>query len=362
MLMNASALSSLVRSAAALAGCGVGGDATGDPSQPWAGQAIRYDPATVERQGVAAHTTATDELGGRDDLLALADLTLAEYLRYLAGYGGAVAEEDGLLLFAGAHRQPNPYRNGALRLSQALSPEEVLRLADRFFGTRQSGYALWAREHGDGDLAQVAGRSAFHELERLPELVLEDLPAYRPPPDGVEIRRAEDARAREDYLGVVADAWGMASVTRAVAAKVFFDPDSLAVPNVAAFVAYYEDAPLSAAMTFVTHEVALGCQAATIRRPKPEQRLPRPGPPGERRGLAQSCLWAALQLSNEQLGARLSLCQTSGLGATVWLGLGYRPFTAYARYLVPARRLGPSPAGSARTADSDRAGPAATAP
>jgi hypothetical protein len=289
------------------------------------------------------HTSATDEPRDRNDLLVLADLTLAEYLRYLARYGGAIAEEDGLLLFAGAHRQPNPYRNGALRLSDALSPDEVVRLADGFFSTRKSGYALWAREHGDDDLERSATQSGLHELERLPELVLEALPEYVPPPEGVEIRRASDARTREDYLDLVADAWGMASMPREVAAKVFFDPDSLDVPNVAAFVAYYDEQPLSAAMTLVTHEVALGCQAATIRRPKPGQRLPRSGPPGERRGLAQSCLWSALELSYAEMGARLSLCQTSGSGAPVWLGLGYRPFTNYARYLMPARPPGATP-------------------
>lgn len=305
---------------------------------------IDYDPLTVETRA-AVHTSAMDEPREREDLLALADLSLAEYLRYLARYGGAIAEEDGLLLFAGAHRQPNPYRNGALRLSDAVSPDDVVRLADRFFGPRKSGYALWAREHGDGDLERMAQQTGLHELERLPELVLEQLPVYVPPPDGVEIRRAADARTRADYLDLVADAWGMASMPREVAAKVFFDPDSLDVPNVAAFVAYYDDMPLSAAMTLVTHEVALGCQAATIRRPKPGQRLPRSGPAGERRGLAQSCLWAALELSYGELGARLSLCQTSGLGAPVWLGLGYRPFTHYARYLVPTR-----PAGAAAAA------------
>jgi hypothetical protein len=283
---------------------------------------------------------ATEELHGSDELLALADLTLAEYLRYLASYGGAVAEEDGLLLFAGAHRQPNPYRNGALRLSSTLSPAEVLEAAECFFGARRSGYALWAREHSDGDLDRAARASGLRELERIPELVLDALPEYLPPPRGVEIRRAEDEGEREDYLDLVADAWGMASMPRAVAAQVFFDPDSLDVPNVAAFVAYYEGMPLSAAMTHVSHGVALGCQAATIRRSKPGQRLPRPGRPGEHRGLAQSCLWAALELSYAQLGARLSLCQTSSLGAPVWLGLGYRPFTAYGRYLVPAGRGG----------------------
>jgi hypothetical protein len=308
-------------------------------------QAIGYDPPTVQARATAAHSVATEEPSRREDLLALADLTLAEYLRYLAAFGGAVAEEDGLLLFAGAHRQPNPYRNGVLRLTDALSAEEAMQRAERFFAARRGGYALWAREHGDGDLEQTALRRGLQELERLPELALERLPDYMPPPEGVEIRRAVDTRAREDYLDLVADAWGMASMPRKVAAQVFFDPDSLDVPNVAAFVAYYDDMPISAAMTHVTHGVALGCQAATIRRPKRGQRLPRPGPPGQSRGLAQSCLWAALELSYAKLGARLSLCQTSSLGAPVWLGLGYRPFTAYARYLVPARAMSSAPAG-----------------
>jgi hypothetical protein len=284
----------------------------------------------------------TEAAPTRAELLALADLTLAEYLRYLAGYGGAVLEQDGLLLFAGAHRQPNPYRNGALRLDPALPVDEVLRRAGRFFAQRRSGYALWAREHGDTELDQAAVAAGLRELERIPELVMYELPEYLPPPEGVELRRALDERTREDYLELVAAAWGMAAMPRDVAAKVFFDPASLEVPNVAAFVAYYDDMPLSAAMTHVSHGVALGCQAATIRRPKKGQRLPRSGPPGETRGLAESCLWAALELSFAELGARLSLCQTSNLGAPVWLALGYEPFTSYARYVVPMGGAGPA--------------------
>jgi hypothetical protein len=88
-------------------------------------------------------------------------------------------------------------------------------------------------------------------------------------------------------------------------------------------------------MTHVSHGVALGCQGATIRRPARGQKLPLPGPPGQTRSLAASCLCAALERSAQDLGAAISLGQTSRLGAPVWFDLGYVQFTSYARYLVP---------------------------
>lgn len=281
----------------------------------------------------------TQQSPPRDELLVLADLTLAEYLRYLARYGGEIQDADGLLLFAGAHRQPNPYRNGALRLDASMPAQEVLRRAAAFFGPRKRSYALWARGHGDADLEQLAVQSELRELERLPEMALLALPEYLPPPQGVELRRALDAQTREDYLALVANAWGMATMPRDVAARVFFDPDSLDQPNVAAFLAYYDGLPVSAAMTHVSHGVALGCQGATIRRPRPGQRLPQSSVPGQTRSLAASCLWAALALSFDTLGATMSLGQTSNLGATVWVGLGYELFTSYARYIVPTPQI-----------------------
>jgi hypothetical protein len=289
-----------------------------------------------------ARSAASENGYDREQLLLLADLTLAEYLRHLARYGGAIREERGLLLFRGAHPQPNPYRNGALRLDAALPPGEVLERAAEFFSASGGSYALWAREHADADLdPHTAG---LRELERLPELVMYEPPEPLAAPAGVELRRATDARTREDYLAVVANAWGMRSAPTDLAARVFFDPDSLDAPHVAAFVAYHDDRPLSAAMTLVTHGVALGCQAATIRRPAPGQRLPRRESSEPRRGLAGSCLAAALDLSFAELGARLSLCQTSGSGAPVWRELGYVPFTSYGRYVVNAGRRVPAAA------------------
>jgi hypothetical protein len=167
---------------------------------------------------------STRPLPTREELLELSDLTLAGYVRYPARWGGAVRDEDRLVLFAGPHRQPNPCRNGVLRLDPAIPVDEPRRRAAAFFGPRKSGYALWAREDRDGDLDAFAAQAGLRELERLPQLVLTELPEYKPAPEGVEIRRAADQRAREDHLDLAANAWGMAGLPREVAARMFFRP------------------------------------------------------------------------------------------------------------------------------------------
>ena len=283
----------------------------------------------MEARSPTVTDSGSDQLEA--DVLRLANLSLAEFLRHLARYGGSIREEDGLLLFAGAHSQPNPYRNGLLRLHDALPSDEVLRRADAFFSARGS-YVVWTREQADADLEALAAESAVRDLERLPELVLDELPDDLGAPEGVELRRALDPETRRDYLGVVADAWGFGSMPLDVAARVFFDPDSVDAPNIAAFVAYYDGVPLSGAMALVTHGVALACQAATIRRPKPGQRLPRHDP--SRRGLAESCCFASIEVAFRELGASRSLCQTSAAGEPVWRAFGYRPLTSYGRYLL----------------------------
>jgi len=296
----------------------------------------RVEPTPATLTDAATTPAAPSRLGVvESQLLRLADLSLAEFLRHLARYGGSIEEADGLLLFGGAHRQPNPYRNGVLCLDDQLPVEEVLRRADRFFGARQSSYAVWTREHADAELDAIVSRTAVRDLERLPELVLDELPPDLGAPDGVELRRATDPATREDYVRIVADAWGFGSMPLELATKIFFAPESVDAPNVVAYVAYYDGLPLSGAMTLVSHGVALGTQGATIRRPKPGQRLPRPEP--GRRGLAESCLYAALQVSFGELGARLSLCQTSKSGEPVWRNFGYRPLTSYGRYLMTPR-------------------------
>src|SRR4051794_12725949 len=124
----------------------------------------------------------------REELLLLGDLTLAEFARHLARPSGTVLEEDGLLLFGGPHPQPNPYRNGALRLDDRIDGHEVLRRSRAFFGARKAGHVVWVREHADADLQAAVEEEGLREIERLPEMVLESLPPERPAAEGIELR------------------------------------------------------------------------------------------------------------------------------------------------------------------------------
>jgi hypothetical protein len=113
-------------------------------------------------------------------------LTLAEFFRWFARYGPGshIVDEDGLVLFAGSHGQPNPFRNGAIRLDSRLDAEESLARAQRFFSPLKRSYVIWVRE-GESDLDALC-RSHGMELvepDRLPEFYLSGPPqAPKPHP------------------------------------------------------------------------------------------------------------------------------------------------------------------------------------
>jgi hypothetical protein len=260
----------------------------------------------------------------RDELLRFADLTLAEFFRQLArhGTGSRIVEEDGLVLFAGSHGQPNPFRNGAFRLDHRLSAAEALARAQRFFAPLNRSYVFWMRE-SDGDLDALC-RSRGMELvepDGLPELFLEGPPPPpKPLPDNVVLRRTTDPDVCRDYVDVVAEGWGMGGISNELASQIFFHPDSMADPNVIAYVAYVDGRPASGCMALLAYGIAVGGNGATV-------------PWARRRGLAEACYGACLQVAYHEFGIRGSVCQSSPSGAGVWARMGYQPLTHYMRYI-----------------------------
>jgi hypothetical protein len=283
---------------------------------------------------VAASGFAVAEPGGAwcpvlhdpDELLRFADLTLAEFFRQLARYGegGRIVEEDGLVLFAGSHAHPNPYRNGAIRLDHRVDAPEALDRAQRFFAPLERSFVFWVRGR-DADLDELCRARSMQpvEPEGLPEMVLEGPPpALKPLPEGVVLRRTTDPAVRRDYVNVVAEAWGMGGISTDLASAIFFHPDSVADPNVIAFVAYVDGRPASGCMVLLSSGFAVGGQGATVFWAQ-----------GRKGGLAEACFAACLDVAYGEFGVRTSFCQSSPSGKRAWERLGYREFTRYMRYM-----------------------------
>jgi len=260
----------------------------------------------------------------RAEILRFADLTLAEFFRQFARYGrgSQISEADGLVLFAGAHPQPNPFRNGAMRLDRRLDAAEALGRAQRFFEPLKRSFVFWVRE-GETDLEELC-RSRGMELvepDGLPELYLEGPP---PPvkelPDNVELRRTTDADVRRDHVNVVAEGWGMPGISTELASEIFFHPDSMGDLSVIAYVAYVDGKPASGCMAILAHGIAVGGNGATV-------------PWARRQGLAEACYAKCLEVAYEDFGIRGSVCQSSPSGAGVWARMGYQPLTHYLRFI-----------------------------
>ena len=264
----------------------------------------------------------------RDQLLLLSDLTLAESIRHFSRHGGTILEDEGLLLFRGPHLHPNPFRNGALRLSGDMPGPEIIRRARKFFSPRRA-FALWSREHADADLAPEIDRAGFQELERIPSMVMEGRPAAdkHPLPDGVEIRHTTDDATRKDLLRVVAAAWGLGGTPLEMAADLLFHPDAAAGPQVSACVAYENGEPVSGAMEIDACGVLVGVQGVTV-------------PSAQGRGLSQATSHVVFEDAHARCGANTSIIQSSSAGLPAWLAFGFVPFTAYRRYLVPPVKPG----------------------
>lgn len=262
----------------------------------------------------------------RDELLALGDANLLEFIRHTAraSSDGAIVEEGGLLLVAGSHAAPGPYRNLAMRTSNELSADEAVRRAEEFFRQRSRPHIFWVRAHADAEIDDLAqGRSlALLEEGGLAQLYQPGCPEPVAPQAGVELHWADDDVKRRDFLQVNAAAWGMSDAPFELTRSVLFEPSSLDAPNVAAAIAYIDGKPAGTCMAIVYPEhVVGGYWGATAEWAR-------------RRGL-HDLTTRAIFNAGFNLGATLSFCQSSPLAAGNLERMGFQQLTRYRRYRVP---------------------------
>ena len=255
----------------------------------------------------------------REEIIELCDLNFAEALRDLARRaGGAVHDEDGLLLYTGPHPLP-VLVNAALRTESRLPAAEVLNRAREFFARYGRGYTVVIRAHADEDLRAAALAAGLTTMGEMPAMVLDHrLPEAEPPP-GVELRRVRtsaDVAAYADVMGAAYATYGMPpDVMPLVLGRI----ETLVAPHIAAFLALVAGAPAAGAMTVVTHGVAGIYWVGT----HPEARG---------RGLAELCTRAAGNAGLD-LGGSIAALQASVMGEPVYRRMGYVEVTRYP-YLV----------------------------
>jgi len=263
-----------------------------------------------------------------EEQIELCDLNFAEANRELARRaGGAVHDEGGLLLYAGAHDLP-VLVNAAFCTGGTLPADEVLARADAFFGPRRRGYTVLVREHADRALRDAVAAAGLVPFGEPPAMVLATRLADARPPVGVELRLVasdDDAAAFGRVMGLAYATYGMPEECGpALVGRL----QVLRAPHVASFVAESEAGVVAGAMVIVTHGVAGVYWVGTT-------------PDARGRGLAELCTRAATNAGFD-LGARIAALQASVMGEPIYRRMGYVTVTRYAQLVRMAVPGAPS--------------------
>jgi hypothetical protein len=248
------------------------------------------------------------ELDARTELAISSHL---DFFRYASPReaGGAVHEEDGLLLYAGPHPLPVLFVNGAFRVAPGLGAVEVLDRARAFFRGRRRGFSVGGLVGRDDDLieaAEDAGMTAFGDPAPL-MLLGEPLAPVEVPPD-VRMERATTPEHVADAAAVCADAYSVYGMPADVASACL-TPRTLLAAQTATVVAYDDDGPVATASAMTTRGVGYVAWVGTAQR-------------AMRRGLGDAVTRAAVAAGFD-LGARETALVASGMGAPVYRRMGF---------------------------------------
>ena len=232
------------------------------------------------------------------------------------GVGGALAESDGIVLFATGSALPVSC-NGAFRADDAASPTELITRADAFFGARRRGYAVMVRDLPvDDDLRHAcrqAGLSTFGAPA--PEMIC-SAPVPLSVPPGVALRpltTVDDVAAFAAVTGAAYATYGMPVET---AADYLSLPQRLLdAPNVLGLLAHDGTEALAGALAVLSHGVGGLYWVGTVEKAR-------------RSGLGRA-VTAAVTNAAFARGAAVVGLQASAMGEPLYRSLGYETVYHY---------------------------------
>ncbi len=236
--------------------------------------------------------------------------------------GAAIENEAGWLFGAGSPSHP-VISNAAFRSDNDVDAKEFVARAKAFFEARGRGFSTWIRGEGpeDLDLAAAASEAGLQLVYEMPEMVLGS-PAEEPHlPDGAELRQLSEAGQADDYWRVAASSYTSIGFPPEVFGS-YTDNAGLLAGNVAAFIAYLDEEPVSIAMTIVSHSVAGIYWVGSLEQARGK-------------GLGRAVTAAATN-AGFGLGAEIASLQASPMGKPIYAAMGYETVFDYKLFMSPA--------------------------
>jgi ribosomal protein S18 acetylase RimI-like enzyme len=262
-----------------------------------------------------------DEDPGADEA-GLAYANLIAYSRATTTWcrRGSFEEDGGVLSYAGGSWIPVNC-NGAFRTDESVPAADLIGHADAFFARRKRGYTVKIRDTGqDTDLeARCADAGLVAFGEPFPEMICRQPFADVSPPDGVAIRLVRDEQGLRDFAAVNADAYAVYGMPPEVFTDSFDEPASLlGDDDTGVVVAYRDDVPLAAALTYLSDGIASLQWVGTATR-------------AQQAGLGRVITQAVTNLAFERGATKVTL-QASEMGEPVYRKLGYETLYHYRNY------------------------------
>lgn len=236
--------------------------------------------------------------------------------------GAAVETGDRWLFGAGSSSHP-VISNAAFRGDDSIDPGDFIARARDFFAAREHGFSIWIRgdQPEDRDLTTAATAAGFQLVYEMPEMILEAKAEVPPLPLGAELRQLSEPEQAGDYWRIAATSYASLGFPPEIFSG-YSNHAGLLAENVAAFIAYLDDEPVSIAMTIVSHGVAGIYWVGSLEQARGK-------------GLGRAVTAAATNAGFE-LGAEVASLQASPMGKPIYEGMGYETVFDYQLFMLPA--------------------------
>lgn len=229
--------------------------------------------------------------------------------------GRAVLDEGGVVLCAGRNPSAGPWTNCAVRVDPNVSALDAWARAASFFGEIGHGFAFWTDDTVDRDLAdRLRSHGAqLNEPDPVPGMAIDHAVAPTPHASGVTL--VDDAQSLDELCEVVGVAYGFGSGVRGMLGDWPIDRSARAY--------VLRRAEGVAATAVAIRDVAGGVYMVGT------------APDWRRKGYGEA---VTAVVTNDLLadGLPAVVLQASAMGEPIYARMGYRTFTTYRRWVVPA--------------------------